>query len=688
MNDINKEDNNNKQNNDLIECIQIKYEEAITGILQKLIIKFENCCGKKIIGLKILFIIIGGINFILSIAALSTLIKKNSYYIAFSAEVILQQANYYSLYRNGFTLISSSSSFSMDDYNLPTFTQFWCNIGKVEDGVLISYFIFLILYLGFEIFSLLLHKNVIKLEIKGILYNIIVLINLIFLIIFYIYIPLFIYLFIYSILVSTISPLNVNYHSDITRTKSLIEEEWEKNKTLPIVNSVIIFLMYIFVHLQTLIKSSIILYLSMKFEGDDLNNVKIKAKKLDINNKTLDIEVKANQILFIKEIGSNTFYKFKEMKIEGETNNFIHVRLDNEAIIDILSFTDWDYSYFNDIFLKLAKISKFIYGILIVSIASFKMHISNEINYILIKEIYLDLDENKPKFYDVFIMYGSLEKGFSETRFSLYIISLFFILLFMLKRVYFGGFSKYTFSLISFIFSSFFILLNLIFTLLSFIMLVVTIFSLVSYFDGFKDLKEDMIIMKLFIQIALNICILGIILPLLMNTIHLTISLNKIRNEVSNLSNNKTSEELDIKKGFKYKGLDFQDHILNELQLEGHPRYLYYTLDNNQNNLPENTQLINIHNNNKDKTIEDNQNTITRVQNNSVIINLNKSRRNSKTLKSMKKRNSKINKKNEVDIEEKIKNENQTLRSENKNLKNELERLKNQLNSMIVSIQA
>ena len=685
MNDINKEDNNNKQNNDLIECIQIKYEETITGFFQKLIIKFENCCEKKIIGLKILFIIIGGINFILSIVALSTLIKKNKYYIAFSAEVILEQANYYSLYTSGITVISSSSSFSMDDYNLPTFTQFWCNIGKAEDGVLISYLVFLILYLIFEIFSLLLHKNVIKLEIKGALYNIIVLINIIFLIIFYIYIPLFIYLFIYSILVSTISPLNVNYHSEITRTKSLIEEEWDNNKTLPIVNSVIIFVMYIFIHFQTSIKASIILYLSMKFEGDDLNNAKIKTKKLDINNKTLGIEVKANQILYIKESGSNTFYKFKEMKIEGETNNFIHVRLENEAIIDILSFTDWDYSYFNDIFLKLAKISKFIYGILIVSIASFKMHINNEINYILMKEIYFDIDENEPKFYDVFIMYGSLEKSFSESRFALYIISLFFILLFMLKRVYFGGFSKYAFSLISFIFSSFFILLNIILALLTFIMIIVTIFSLVSYFDGFKDLKEDMIIMKLFIQIALNICILGIIIPLLMNTIRLTISLNRIRNEVSNLNNNKASEELEIKKGFKYKGLDFQEHILNELQIEGHPRYLYYTLDNNKNISPESIQLINI-NNNKDKTIEDNQNTISPVQNNSVFINLNKSRRNSKIQKSLKKRNSKINKTNEVDIEEKIKNENLTLRSENKNLRNELERLKNQLNSVINSI--
>ena len=65
-----------------------------------------------------------------------------------------------------------------------TFTQFWCNIGKAEDGVLISYLIFLILYLGFEIFTLLIHNKIVRLKIEGLLYHIVVGLDLFFLIIF------------------------------------------------------------------------------------------------------------------------------------------------------------------------------------------------------------------------------------------------------------------------------------------------------------------------------------------------------------------------------------------------------------------------------------------------------------------------------------------------------------------------
>ena len=48
----------------------------------------------------------------------------------------------------------------------------------------------------------------------------------------------------------------------------------------------------------------------------------------------------------------------------------------------------------------------------------------------------------KPIFTNVFNMYGSFEKRFTETRFILYLIQIIFLLLYMLKRIYFGGFGK------------------------------------------------------------------------------------------------------------------------------------------------------------------------------------------------------------------------------------------------------
>ena len=125
-----------------------------------------------------------------------------------------------------------------------TFTQFWCNIGKAEDGVLISYLIFLILYLGFEIFTLLIHNKIVRLKIEGLLYHIVVGLDLFFLIMFYRYITLVAYLFFYSLIVSTISPLIIDYDDEkAPREKTFFEEEWDNHKAISIVNSVIILLL-------------------------------------------------------------------------------------------------------------------------------------------------------------------------------------------------------------------------------------------------------------------------------------------------------------------------------------------------------------------------------------------------------------------------------------------------------------
>ena len=694
---------NDEKKNDVIVCTEIRKEENITGFFHKIIAKNKTgCCERTIIGLLILFTIIGSINFILVITSILTTIKKNAYYQSFRAEVMLSQGDYYSYF-------TGSSS---DNENIPTFTNFWCNVGKVEDGILISYMVFHVIFLCFEIFSLLLHSNVIKLEIKGIIYNIIVLINIIYLVIFYIYIPLILFLFLYSLIVLAASPLDVNYSGNQSRIKTFIEKEWNEHKTAPIINLIILLLIYICIQLQTSIKSIIIIYLNMTFEEDNINKEKIKKNTILIDNKNINIEVKANQLLYLKEVGANTFYKFKEMKIEGEKDDFFFVRLENEAIVDILSFTDWEYSYFNELFCKLAKISKLIYGILIVSVFSFKMHIKNEITYKLIleaKDTYTNKKNEKPKLFDVFTMYGSLEKGFSESRFSLYLISLFIILLIMLKRIFFGGFSKSIYSLISFVLLTVFLLLNLIYDILSVIMAFMTMLSLSSYYDIFKGIKEDMIQAKLYMQLFINITIAGLITPIFIYTIRLMQSFNKIRNEVKNLNNNTHIENEERKKGFKYTGLDQKEHTLNEYEIDGHPKKLYYTLDYNKINNINKTEVnkaLDFNNNNQDKTIANiekstvivdlnNKNNNNNI-NNTGDLNIIKENNNEKNNKNLERRNSKkptkrkskISRYNEVGIEEKIQKENNSLRSENNNLKNELEKLKNQLNSMIGSIKA
>ena len=124
-----------------------------------------------------------GINIIFVIVALTTLIKKNPHYIALETIVCPISSNPLSKYLGE----------DIDD--TASFTTFWYIIGSFENGILISYLIFLILFLVIEIITLLTHK-VIRKKIEGILYYIILGFNLLFYVIFLIYTPLLLYLFI------------------------------------------------------------------------------------------------------------------------------------------------------------------------------------------------------------------------------------------------------------------------------------------------------------------------------------------------------------------------------------------------------------------------------------------------------------------------------------------------------------
>ena len=687
-----------------IQCSQIKFEETLTKDRAKSINNKVFCFEKKIIPQKILNIIISSINFILVIISLSTLIKKNKYYILFRTELIVRYAEISELINNALTSGINESSLSVDNLNMPTFTQFWCDIGKAELGVLISYLIFLFLFIAYEILTFLIHKNIIKLKIDGNLYHIVVGLNLFFCIIVYIYIPLVFYLFIYSIIVTTVSPLSVNYDNKAPRTKSFYEEEWEDHKTVPLINAMVIkFILFIFTLIQITFKNEVILYLSMKYyEDENVSKEKIKSKKIYRKEQTLNIKIKAKQILYLKKQDTNDIIKFKQIIIDGlninNMNDFIYIKLNNKAIIDLLSLTDWEYPDLNEIFIKLGNISKYIYGILFILIALFRMHISKEQTYsymVAINKSHMQLYAENIKYYDVFIMYGGFEKVSSEIRFSFYFITLFLILLLLLKRIYFGGFSKYIFSLISFIASFVFLLENFIFIILSFILIIITILSLISYNDIFKFSKEDMIQAKLYIQLFMNIIIIGLIIKIFIDNIKLIKILNIIRNELYNyyynIIDNKNEE---IKEEYLYKGLEENEkqYYLSEIYIEGQPKCLFYNKYDDISKIPKTPKIFKIDNNINDKKEDNGKNNNTILVNdgnkenngdiNNIIIihkNEQKEKRNSRII-SIKKANEKQNE--ELD-EEKIMNDNKALKNENIELKNEKEQLLNQLNEII-----
>ena len=664
---------------DYVQCNQKRLEDLLKD-KSKLVIKFKNkeySCFKSMASQKLFYLVIGIINFILVILAISTTKKKNIYYKNFKAEILFYTEN-----------------------NPVSFKKFWCEIGQAEDGVLISYLIWLILYIGFEIFTYLIQKGVITLKLEGILYHIIVGLNCFFLVIFYIYIPLTFYLFIYTIIVIAVSPYSVDGIDDSfereVREVTYNEEQWETHRTNPAVNGVIIFILFIFTLIQLSIKNEIMLYLSRRY-ADKENIVKEEVKKKTIykKDKSFNIEVKANQILYLEEkiVGKeiNTYTRFKQVRINGN-NNFFYVRLDNKGINDILSFTDWEFPDLNEIFQKLGSISKLIYGVLFMSIPLLKMHISTELIYTLLVEAYYSTGlqgSKKPKYFDIFMLYGDFEKSFTESRFALLTISLFFILLIMLKRIYLGGFSKYIFSLISFIASFFLILENLIFIFLSLFLALLTIFSLVSYYDTFTEVFYDMIPAKLFIQLFVNIIITVLLIKLLSENIRLSSSLNIIRIEVKNLYNSITLPNEAVKPGYQYKSIEEPDKqlYLGEVQLEGHPRYLFYTLYDDIKKIPDYPKIIDIYNNEKNQesnSILVHNNDVNHFKNKNIMIYQNEENQTDKKKKIKKRRNGELNtsqNKKEKELNEKqIASENRYLKSKNKSLRMELSKYKNQLN--------
>lgn len=696
----------------LIPATQIKLEDSLLPESKKIYEQFQadTCCGKGIIGLKIYLIIIGAINLLFVIVSLATLIGKDEYYLAYSASICASSTLSDAL--------SSFSSFLGINTSTDSFTNFWCNIGSFENGVLISYLIFIIIYIAFEIFSLLIHKKVINLNINGgILYYIIVFMNILFFVIFYIYMPLLFFLTVYSIIVTASSPLEIKYQQSnrnhdydydydydynsnyssssrtYSRNKSLLEEQWDKNKVVPIINIVFIFLTFVFDGVLTKIKKSIILYLSMRFQDQNLDNELIKNTSMYVNGQSYNIQVKVNQILRLEEVRTKRLYKFKEIKIEGVTDNFIYVRLDNKAITDILSFTDWEYPDLNEIFMKLGEIASLIYGILFVSLPLFKLHLNDEPNYVTISTTYNSIpsfgsSDRKITFLSVFTMYGSFEFSVNNTRFSTNVIDLAFILFFMLKRIYFGGFKRTIMIIICFILTIIFVLDNIVNLILSFLMILFSIFSIVSYYNGFKYLKDDMIQTKLFIQLFLNMSIFSMTISLLIKSIRLSMQINELRKEVDNLNNNKHSEVEEVRAGFKYVGLDLNEHSIEELQIEGHPRYLYYSM--NGNTIRINSININMNLNNNNSSKKNNNSSRNNYTTNNNINHNSSSRKNlnSNVINVNVNNNDNINTYNQTDQNtiENLRRENETLRETNRQLNNELDNLRSKISSFMNSM--
>ena len=146
--------------------------------------KYNSFYGNGLMSPKLSSIYISRINFGLLIGSFVTIIKNNEYYLELSKDACTTK--YFS-----------------------SFTNFWYNNGNYETNIISSFFIFLILFISIQIFSIFIHTDVANLDIKGILYYVLITIDSVFLILFYIYLPLFLFLLAYSIIVLSTDPIKI-----------------------------------------------------------------------------------------------------------------------------------------------------------------------------------------------------------------------------------------------------------------------------------------------------------------------------------------------------------------------------------------------------------------------------------------------------------------------------------------------
>lgn len=103
------------------------------------------------------------------------------------------------------------------------------------------------------------------------------------------------------------------------------------------------------------INSRNIIIKSNAINGNNINILEsrdiIKTISATINGTTLDIQIKYNKNIYLQEIKSETKHKFKQIFINGVTNEFIYIRIKDEIIENMLSITDWVYPKLDQLYI-------------------------------------------------------------------------------------------------------------------------------------------------------------------------------------------------------------------------------------------------------------------------------------------------------------------------------------------------
>ena len=541
----------------------------------------------------------------------------------------------------------------------------WLDLKKVQNCILITNLIIICFFIAFLIIQKVYYNTIIEKEKKqGKVTTIMILLSYIFSFCFNILFIVDFIFFVFEVIIVCSQPLEFktipsNDFSEFTSKYEKSEEEkyfnniYGKCLFFGILNFSILMFLDSFIVIMTFSNNLIYIYLDLNFEdskfeekdkdnnqnyhttinvinsennfnrgriaiNSPINNNstntsddKIKETSININDKKIDVLIKTNQNLYLQEITSKNKYTFKQILLKNIENDYIYIYIKNDIIKNMLSITDWEYPKLDQMYIYLNNTYTYTLIAFLFLSPCILFHANDEPLYFQIKEQFKMEEFSNIAYNNIYNYYGNFEKGVILSRFYLYLISIIIIYLFMIKRAIYRNIFESYLTLISYIFSILFIILNVIYNILNIILIVFSLFAGQAVDDFCKRYKEKSKIEfntgnlnTIFIlQICLNILFFLDFLKLICISVALFNYISKIKNNpfISNENESLNGESLSE---INYIGLDSNQYTLYEYQIEGHPRYLYYSLKKQSE---KNNNLINI-----DKK-GDNLNTINSI---------------------------------------------------------------------------
>ena len=394
------------------------------------------------------------------------------------------------------------------------------------------------------------------------------------------------------------------------------EKLWVQKKYIKgVIHNIILLILIIFNCLLTLTDNTIFFLLEMYNEEDDNNNLqknmdKIKTKSIFIGNQDINIQINLNKCLYLKDLSQEgKTYEFRQILLENIRNDFIYINVENKSVQNMLSISNWKYPNMDPMINYLKPLARLIFISMIIIYVPTLFHINDLFPYQTLTKSFNHYKPEKVKFIPIFTIVGNFENGITTSRFYVYIIIIVELLLIIFRRLYFGGFSRLLYLNLSFVLSIILFIINLIYLVLTLCLTIFLILGVITVMDYLKvtsQVKTDrdtlMLVYIFIMHISLNASFLGeMVKPSLTQLIELFSYINDIKKDLLKL--NETNEL--GKTEFQYNGLDSNPHKLTEVIIPGHPRYLYYSLNNNDNI-----------NNNVNNNVNNNDNNVLYLNNN------------------------------------------------------------------------